>query len=110
VRTQEGPNLLSENVGALVLGDKRVWISNPFALTQMVEHAGWSDAELVRMVRERRFDAVIVKSPRLKSHYWRFPPNVLRAIGESYEPGPGFECLDMGAVFKPRIGEAAPQP
>ena len=62
VRTQAGPNLLSENIGALVLGRKRLWLSNPFAFTQMVEHAGWSDAELARLVREQRFDAVIVRS------------------------------------------------
>jgi hypothetical protein len=103
VHTQAGPNLLSENVGALVLGGKRVWVSNPFAFAQMVEHAGWSDAELVRMVREQRFDAIIVRSAHLMNeHYRRFPPNVLRAIGEYYEPEPGFQCLDMAVVFKPR--------
>jgi hypothetical protein len=102
VRTQAGPNLLSENVGALVLGGKRVWLSNPFAFAQMVEHRGWSDAELVRMIREHRFDAVIVRSQKLKSKYRRFPPNVLAAIDEYYEPGPGFQCLDMAAVFRPR--------
>jgi len=103
VRTQAGPNLLSENIGALVLGGKRLWLSNPFAFTQMVEHAGWSDAELVRMVREKRFDAVIVRSEHLMSkHYRRFPPNVLRAIDEYYEPTPGFQCLDMTVVFKPK--------
>jgi len=103
VRTQAGPNLLSENIGALVLGRKRLWLSNPFAFAQMVEHAGWSDAELVRLVREQRFDAVIVRSEHLMSkHYRRFPPNVLRAIDEYYEPGPGFRCLDMTVVLKPR--------
>src|SRR4029077_17532823 len=61
VRESTGPNLLAENVGALVLGKKRVWVSNPFVLAQLVEHAGWSDAELVRMVRERRFDAVLTE-------------------------------------------------
>ena len=86
-----------------MLGGKRLWLSNPFAFTQMVEHAGWSDAELVRMVREQRFDAVIVRSAHLMSkRYRRFPPNVLRAIDEYYEPGPGFQCLDMAVVFKPK--------
>lgn len=103
VRTQAGPNLLSENIGALVLGGKRLWLSNPFAFTQMVENAGWSDADLLRMVREQRFDAVIVRSPKLMNkHYRRFPPSVLKAIGEFYEPGGGFQCRDMAVVFKPK--------
>jgi hypothetical protein len=102
VRTQAGPNLLSENVGAVVLGGKRVWLSNPFAFAQMVEHYGWSDAELVRMVREHEFDAVVVRDPNLMKKYRRFTPNVLRAIAESYEPGPGFDCRDMRVIFTPK--------
>jgi 4-amino-4-deoxy-L-arabinose transferase-like glycosyltransferase len=102
VRTQAGPNLLAENVGALVLGGKRVWMSNPFNWTQMVEHAGWSDAELLRMVRERRFDAVIVRPAHMTGGYRRFPRSVLQAIGDEYEAHPGFECLDMQAIYTPR--------
>jgi hypothetical protein len=30
VRSQAGDRILSENVGALVLGGKRVWVSNLF--------------------------------------------------------------------------------
>ena len=105
VRTQAGPNLLSENVGALVLGQKKVWVSNPFVLAQLVEHAGWSDAELVRMVRERRFDAILMRSdypssPSLQGII-RFSPALLRAIGENYAPEPKFQCLDMSTVFRP---------
>ena len=55
------------------------------------------------MVREQRFDAVIVRSPKLMNkHYRRFPPSVLEAIGEYYEPGGGFQCRDMAVVFKPK--------
>jgi len=102
VRTQAPPNLLSENTGAVVLGGKKLWLSNPFAFAQMVEHRGWSDAELVRMIRERRFDAIIVRDRNLEKKYRRFPPNALRAIAEAYEPGPGFQCHDMAAIFTPK--------
>jgi hypothetical protein len=102
VRTRAGPDLLSENVGALVLGGKRVWVSNPFALAQMVEHAGWSDEELQRMVRERRFDAIIVRPSHMTGKYRRFTLGVLQAITENYEPRPGYDCLDMGAIYEPK--------
>jgi hypothetical protein len=108
VQESTGPNLLAENVGALVLGHKRVWVSNPFVLAQLVEHAGWSDAELVRMVRERRFDAVLTEEdyPSVPSNRTtgvdRFSPAVLRALAENYVAEPGFQCLDMNVIFKPK--------
>lgn len=108
VRTQAGPNLFAENVGALVLGGKNVWVSNPFVLAQLVEHAGWSDAELVRMVRERRFDAISMRLdyPAIPSAVAtgaeRFSPALLRAIAASYEQHPGFNCRDMQILYKPK--------
>ena len=112
VRTQSGPNLLAENVGALVLGNKRVWVSDLYVLAQLVRRAGWSDADLARMVRERRFDAVITRrnhladSSNLTTGTSRFSPEVLRALGENYAPEPGFQCRDMNVLFKPRTTPA----
>ncbi len=112
VRTQSGSNLLAENVGALVLGNKRVWVSDPYALAHLVRRAGWSDAGLARMVRERRFDAVIARKDHLAdpsnltTGTSRFSPEVLRALSEGYVPEPGFQCRDMGVLFKPRTTPA----
>lgn len=113
VRTQSGSNLLAENVGALVLGNRRVWVSDPYVLAQLVMRAGWSDAGLARMVRERRFDAVItgrnylaIPSDPTTGTEERFSPEVLRALGENYAPEPGFQCRDMDVVFKPRTTPA----
>ena len=113
VRVSAGPNLLTENVGALVLGHKRIWVSNPYVLAQMVEHAGWSDADLVRMVRERRFDAIIVKQDypadptALAQGSSRFSPGLLQALAANYAPETGFACLDMDILFKPRLDAPA---
>jgi hypothetical protein len=104
VRTQSGSNLLSENVGALVLGNQRVWVSNPYVLAQLVEHAGWSDADLVRMVRARRFGAVITGRNYITEE--RFSSEALRALDENYAPETGFECSDMNIVFRPRESPA----
>ena len=108
VRTQAGPNLLSENVGALVLGGKKVWVSNPFVLAQLVERAGWSDDELVRMVRERRFDAIFTRmnypgfADYLIHGHERFSPALLHAIGENYDFESGFDCRDMNILYRPK--------
>jgi len=116
VRTQAGDNLLTENVGALVLGNKKVWVSNPFVLAQLVEHSGWSDAELVRMVRERRFDAVLTKMDYaavpayLVEGTERFSPQLLRALAENYAPEPMFQCKDMNIVYRPKAGVALQSP
>jgi len=101
-----GSNVLAENVGSLVLGEKRVWVSDPFVLAQLVERAGWSDAELVRMVREQRFDAVIVDDEDDPAHPppdgGRFSPAVLQALGENYARKPFFQCQDMDILFTPK--------
>ncbi len=107
VRTQAGPNLLTENVGTLVLGNKKVWVSNPYVLAQLVEHAGWSDAALVEMVRDRRFDAINMRMdyPRMASALAegseRFSPALLHAIADNYEPRAGFNCRDMQVMYTP---------
>jgi hypothetical protein len=113
VRLSAGPNVVSENVGSLVLGRKRVWVSNPYVLAQMVKHAGWSDAELVHMIRERRFDAVIVPrdypaDPSNPNRIIRFSPSFVRALGDNYRPEPGFNCRDMQVIFKPRVDYVSP--
>ena len=103
---------LSENVGALVMTDHRVWVSNPFVLAQGVEHAGWSDAALVQMIRERRFDAIF--TGRAYSEYAefrqhgteRFSSEIVRALAENYVANPGFSCLDMDVLYRPRSSAA----
>ena len=107
VREQNG-DLLSENVGALVLGGKKVWVSNPYVLAQLVEHAGWSDATLVEMVRQRRFTAIYTHYdylgiPAYLGHGTeRASSELLRAIGDNYAAAPGFACRDLEVVYRPK--------
>ena len=108
VSTQSGPNLLTENVGSLVLAKKTVWVSNPYVLAQLVEHAGWSDAALVGMVRERRFDAINMRfdypemPPALVTGAERYSPALLHAIADTYEKRPGFNCRDIQVMYVPK--------
>lgn len=112
-RDQKG-DILSENIGALVLGGKEVWVSNPYVLAQLVEHAGWSDAALVEMVRRRRFAAIYTHYdylgiPSYLAHGTeRESPEFLRAIADNYDASSGFACQDMGTVYRPK-GPAAIQ-
>jgi hypothetical protein len=110
VRTQAGPNLLSENVGSLVLGKKKVWVSNLFVLAQLVERGGWSDDNLVQMVRERHFDAILTRLTYRDFDFVhgaeRFSPQFLRALNENYVPKPTFQCKDMNIVYWPKNSAA----
>jgi hypothetical protein len=71
VKQYPGDRVLSENVGALVLAGKTVWVSNPFVYSQLVMRGSWPDAGLERMVRNREFDLIVTQ--------WNYPmyPNFM---------------------------------
>lgn len=108
VRQEAGARVLAENVGAIVLAGKTVWVSNPFVLAQLVAHAGWSDKPLEDMVQQQRFDAILLDSDYPSSaHYLeqgsdRFSPQVLRAMSRNYRLSAQFECEDAALVYVPR--------
>jgi hypothetical protein len=107
-RTHAGPNVLSENVGAVVMSGKQMWVSNPFVLTQLVDYSGWSDAALVEMVRQRRFDAIFTSMdyPSMPAFQengtYRFSAPFIRTLGANYTAHASFNCLDMNVVFTPK--------
>lgn len=108
VRNDAGPNVLSMNIGALVMGGKKIWVSNPFVLAQLAEHAGWSDAELTRMIHEGRFDqiltdvdyAAIAANRQLGVELFSGP--ALQFIHDDYVITRHFQCKDIGVVYEPK--------
>ena len=108
VKNDSGPNVLSINVGALVLGGKKVWVSNPFVLNQLVLHAGWSDEPLTRMIRERRFDQILTDVdyagiPSNRAHGIElFSPAELQATNDHYDITRHFQCKDIAIVYEPK--------
>jgi hypothetical protein len=108
VKNDAGPNVLSMNIGALLFGGKKVWVSNPFVLNQLVQHAGWSDRELTRMIREHRFDAILADwdyggiSANRASGVELFSPAELQAIFDDYTITRRFRCKDIGVVYQPK--------
>jgi hypothetical protein len=107
VRSQPGDRILSENVGALVLGGKTVWVSNLFVLTQLIEHAGWKDPGIKPMLDSRSFELVVASRNFLGNKAYsllgadRFTPEAIQSLAQNYHAVASFECKDAAFVFAP---------
>jgi hypothetical protein len=106
VKQYSGDRVLSENVGAVVLAGKTVWVSNPFAYSQLVMRGGWPDAGLERMVRNREFDLIVTQwnypmYPNFMSDGGeRFSSGVVKAIVENYRAVRMYGCTDARVIFE----------
>jgi hypothetical protein len=106
VKQYPGDRVLSENVGAVVLAGKTVWVSNPFAYSQLVMRGGWPDAGLERMVRNREFDLIVTQwnypmYPNFMSDSGeRFSSGVVKAIVENYRTVGMYGCTDARLIFE----------
>jgi hypothetical protein len=105
VREHPGSRILAENLGALVLANKRVLVS-PYLLAQIVRYAGWSDAPLVSQIRERQFEAIVLaedveKFRREGAEAWS--PEVIAAIAENYDLHVRFQCRYATAAYEPKL-------
>jgi hypothetical protein len=106
VKQYPGDRVLSENVGALVLAGKTVWVSNPFVYSQLVMRGGWPDTGLERMVRNREFDLIVTQwnYPQYPSFMSdggeRFSSGVVKAIAENYRTVGLYGCTDARVIFE----------
>jgi len=112
VRDYPGQNVLSENVGALLLAGKPVFISNPFIYRYLVTYRGWSDAAILERVRQRQFDLLVLsgdlRDARLHGSD-RWSPQVIEAMAENYRPVAKFNCLEGRVVMAPNGPSGAGQ-
>ncbi len=103
-----GDHVLSENVGASVLGGKTVWLSNPFVYGQLVMRGGWQDTGIERMLLNGEFDLVVAQWDYPAVPNWqndgseRFSPAMLRALVRNYHVVARFECSDARYMFQPK--------
>ncbi len=103
-----GDHVLSENVGALVLAGKTVWLSNPFVYGQLVMRGGWQDHGFERMLRNREFDLVVAHWNYPEISAWqsagseRFSPAMLRALVSNYRVVATFNCNDARYMLQPK--------
>jgi hypothetical protein len=106
VQQYPGDRVLSENVGALVLAGKTVWVSNPFVYSQRVMRGGWPDAGLERMVRGREFSLIVTQwnypayPTFINGGADRFSSGVVKAIAENYRVVQRYDCTDARVMFE----------
>ncbi len=105
VKDYPGRRILSENPGAVVLAGKPPVVLDPFSWTQMVAHGGWSDTEIVGLLRSRQIDLVVlgsdVKDIINQPIQDRWPKSVAEAIEQNYSLVHTFNCTDANFVYRP---------
>jgi len=107
VRTSGGEDVLSENVGAVVLTGKKIWVSNLFVYTQLIERGGWQDAGVNSMIATRRFSLIATGRNYLANRSYaiygsdRLPPEAIQAMAQNYHLAATFQCRDASFMFLP---------
>ena len=110
VKNHPGNHLLSEDLGALVLANKRAVISDPFAYGQLVRRASFSDTTFESSLTARYFDLIILSGnvQQLKdrardplSSDSRWPMAFVEALERNYRPVRHFACQDAAVAFEP---------
>jgi hypothetical protein len=96
--------VLSDNIGLLVLTGKPVFISNPFVYRYLVTKDGWSDQELQQKVSSQGFAAIVLSSdptthPLNESYHWS--AQVLDNINRAYRPIGHFQCTEATSILLP---------
>ena len=98
--------VLSENVGALVLTGRPVLLSNPFVYAQLVRKGKWPIGEVERMLQESRADLVIIGRPSIRDQRWSQP--ALAALDANYHVAQRFVCADATLAYEPNLRQVAP--
>ncbi len=103
VRFDMGGRILSDNIGALVLAGKRVYISDPFVYRWMVSGGAVADNDLRQFIHSREFSAILLnhraEGPVTNDDRW--PEDVRTAIRENYQFKGEFNCNDARYYYAP---------
>jgi hypothetical protein len=99
-----GDQVLSENVGALLLSGKPVLLSNPYVFAQLVMHRAWPDAQVRDRLRNRQFDVVVIDRVTTSNNNWS--PGVLADIQQNYHLDKEFACPQAGRAYLPKVATA----
>jgi hypothetical protein len=107
IRAHAGDRALSENVSALLLGAKTVWVLDPFVYSQIVMHGTWPDEVIEPRLRSRWFDMVVTRrdytqSPdALRRGVERFSAGMVQGLKANYRVARTFQCTDANVIFEP---------
>jgi hypothetical protein len=98
--------VLSENVGALVLTGRPVLLSNPFVYAQLVRSGKWPSGQVEKMLQESTADLVIIGKPSVREQRWS--NSALAALDANYHITRRFVCEDATLAYEPNLDQVAP--
>ncbi len=105
VRESPAKAILSENVGAAVLSAKSLLVADPFVWTREVVDRGWSDKQIVDLIRSRRVDLILlgddVETLAARPIPDRWPGSVANAMEHNYRLTWTFSCQDARFMYRP---------
>jgi hypothetical protein len=106
VDDSNGPVLADEYAGLLPLDGRTIYLQ-PFEMTQLHRDGAWDQGPLLTSIRHREFPAILIWKPPYAAGVQRerWTPEMLRAIGENYEPVHKFAGT---LVYRPRPGDDVP--
>lgn len=107
IRRSPSDRILSEDVGALVLARKTVWVSDPFVFGQVANVGLWPQDEIANRIRSHWFDMILL-SDEASKYTQRWTPDLLRDIRENYHLAARFPCQDANAAYIPNGGPSIP--
>jgi hypothetical protein len=104
IRQDLGDRVLADNVGALVLAGKPVYVSDPFVFRWLVQGAGLRDDDLRGMIGARKFSAIALDSPvdGRETDEVLWPEDVRQEIRKNYQLTEQFTCSGANFVYQPR--------
>jgi hypothetical protein len=104
VREDLGDYILADNLGALVLGGKQIYVSDPFIYRWLVAKTGFPDEDLRQKIVHREFTAIVLdrrlEDPEDDGGRW--PDDVRQIIRENYRLKEQFNCNDARLVYEPK--------
>ncbi len=98
--------ILTENVGALVLAGDSPIVFEPFLWAREITGAGWSDSEIIELVRSHSFSLILldnkIQQVKADPDQTRWSRSVAEAIEQNYTLTRAFKCTDADFVYQPR--------
>lgn len=103
IRSDLGDRILSDNIGALIIARKPVFVSDPFVFRWLVTGTGFSDTDLRQTINEGGFTSIVLNNPvdGPISNDDRWPDDVRQAIRQNYQLEEEFNCNDAKFVYVP---------
>jgi hypothetical protein len=99
-----GERILADNVGALLMAHKPVYVSDPFAYRWLVATGELPDEDLRRMIVKHEFSSIVVDRvvEGDESDLDRWPLNLRAEMRNNYQLTKEFTCNDAKFVYEPR--------